>query len=105
MSIEENVKFKVNKIFLDKYKMKSEKDLQENIKQNLLNQYGEYLHQIEKKELMDILDSKNKFDVPEGIFDEEFNAIWHRLEHAKKDNKLDEDDKGLSDEKLKDTSN
>ena len=27
--------------------------------------------------------------------------IWHRLENAKKENKLDEDDKNLSEDKLK----
>ena len=32
------------------------------------------------------------------LLDEEFNLIWHRLEQAKKDNKLDEDDKNLTDE-------
>ena len=50
---------------------------------------------------MDILESKHDFDIPEGVFEEEFNLIWHRVEHAKKDNKLDEDDKKLSIEKLK----
>ena len=50
---------------------------------------------------MDILDAKNKFDVPEGILDDEFKLIWHRLENAKKENKLDEDDKNLSEDKLK----
>ena len=57
--------------------------------------------QIEKKELMDVLDKKHQFDLPEGIIDEEFQTIWHRLEHAKKDNTLDDDDKNLSEEELK----
>ena len=50
---------------------------------------------------MDILESKNNFDVPEGILEDEFNIIWHKVEHAKKENKLDEDDKNLSEDKLK----
>ena len=37
---------------------------------------------------MDILESKNNFDIPEGMFEEEFNLIWHRVEHAKKDSKI-----------------
>ena len=45
--------------------------------------------------------SKYEFDLPQGILDEEFHEIWHRLEHAKKDDKLDEDDKNLSDDQLK----
>ena len=50
---------------------------------------------------MDVLDKKHQFVLPEGILDEEFHTIWHRLEHAKKDNTLDDDDKNLSEEKLK----
>ena len=43
----------------------------------------------------------SSFDLPQGIVDQEFNDIWHRIEHAKKDNSLDEDDKKLSDGELK----
>ena len=50
---------------------------------------------------MDILDKEHQFDLPQGIVDQEFNDIWHRIEHAKKDNKLDDDDKKLTDDKLK----
>ena len=73
----------------------------ENLKKNLNAQYDQALKQIEKKELMDVLDKKHQFDLPEGILDEEFHTIWHRLEHAKKNNTLDDDDKNLSDEELK----
>ena len=44
---------------------------------------------------------KNDFEIPEGMLEEEFDGIWHKLEHAKKENKLDEDDKSLSDSDLK----
>ena len=50
---------------------------------------------------MDILDKEHQFDLPQGIVDQEFSDIWHRIEHAKKDNKLDDDDKKLTDDKLK----
>ena len=70
------------------------------MEQNLTKQYQDSLKQIQKKELMDILDKKNEFDVPEGILDEEFNSIMSRLDKAKKDNNLDEDDKNLSDQEL-----
>ena len=55
------------------------------MKNNLINQYNGFLKEIQKKELMDLLDSKNIFDVPEGILEEEFNSIWSKLEDAKKD--------------------
>ena len=101
ISLEHVHDFKVTKEFLEKNNFKDEKDLKNNIKENLIKQYNEYLLQIQKKELMDLLDSKNSFDVPEGLFDDEFDAIWKRLETAKKENKLDEDDKKLTEDQLK----
>ena len=50
---------------------------------------------------MDVLELKNNFDIPEGLLEDEFHAIWHKIEHAKKDNTLDDDDKKLSEKKLK----
>jgi len=101
LSVEESIPFKINEEFLKKIGLKDENELKENLKKNLNTQYEQALKQVEKKELMDVLDKKHKFDLPEGILDEEFNTIWHRLEHAKKDNKLDDDDKNLSEEELK----
>ena len=101
VSLEHAHDFKITKEFLQQNNLKDENHLRENLKENFSKQYNDFLKQIQKKELMDLLDKKNKFDVPEGILEEEFNQIWHKLEHAKKDNKLDEDDKGLSDEELK----
>ena len=101
ISLESLHDFKVTKEFLEKNNLKDENHLKENLKNNLTNQYNNFLKEIQKKELMDLLDSKNHFDVPEGILEEEFNSIWYKLEQAKKDDKLDEDDKNLSDEELK----
>ena len=50
---------------------------------------------------MDLLDKEYKFDLPEDDVRDDFNEIWQRIEHAKKDDKLDDDDKGISDTKLK----
>ena len=50
---------------------------------------------------MDVLDKEHTFDLPQGVLDQEFNDIWHRLEHAKKDGTLENDDKKLSDDELK----
>jgi FKBP-type peptidyl-prolyl cis-trans isomerase (trigger factor) len=101
LSIEEITEFNIDKEFLDKNNFKSEKDFKDGLKDNLQNQYQNFLLEIEKKQLMDVLESKNIFDVPEGILEEEFEAIWHKVQHAKKDKKLDEDDKLLTEDKLK----
>ena len=101
VSLEHLHEFKITKEFLEKNNLKDEKELKDNLEKNLIKQYQDSLKQIQKKELMDILEKKNEFDVPEGILDEEFNSIMSRLDQAKKDNNLDEDDKNLSDEELK----
>jgi len=101
ISLEHLHEFKITKEFLEKNNLKDEKELKDNLEQNLTKQYQDSLKQIQKKELMDILEEKNEFDVPEGILEEEFNSIMLKLDQAKKDNNLDEDDKKLSDEELK----
>ena len=101
INIESVHEFSVTKDFLEKNNLKDENDLKVSLENNLKNQYNDYLKQIKKKQLMDLLDSNNKFDVPEGMLEEEFNLIWQRLEQAKKDNKLDEDDEGMSEKNLK----
>ena len=101
VEIEESAPFKVDKEFLEKNGLKNEEELKDNLENNLKSQYENGIKQIEKKQLMDILDKEHQFDLPQGIVDQEFNDIWHRIEHAKKDNKLDDDDKNLTDDKLK----
>jgi len=101
LSLEGVHEFSVTKKFLEQNNLKNEQHLKENLKNNLLKQYEDSLKQIQKKELMDLLDLKSKFDVPEAVLEEEVNSILHRLEQAKKDGKMDDDDKNLSDDQLK----
>jgi trigger factor len=101
LNVEESVPFVVDKDFLDKNGLKNEDDLKNNLENSFKSQYKNGIKQIEKKQLMDILEKEHSFDLPQGILEQEFNDIWHRLEHAKKDGTLDEDDKKLSDEQLK----
>ena len=50
---------------------------------------------------MDLLNEQYNFDLPEGVLEEDFNEIWQRLEDAKKNGNLDEDDKALSEQELR----
>jgi len=86
---------------LEKYNFKSENELKEKVNKNFKTQYENLIKEIEKKQLYDLLESKHVFEIPEGIFEEEFNQIWNRVENAKKNNTLDEDDKKLSNTNLK----
>ena len=101
LSLEGVHEFSVTKKFLEQNNLNNEQHLKENLRNNLLKQYEDSLKQIQKKELMDLLDLKSKFDVPEAVLEEEVNSILHRLEQTKKDGKMDDDDKNLSDDQLK----
>ena len=46
-----------------------------------------------KRELLDALAEQVTFEAPQGMVDHEFDQIWQRLEAARKDGTLDEDDK------------
>ncbi len=101
ISIEEKIKFELTKEFLDKNGFKTEKDLKDFLVSNMKSQYEQGIKQIEKKELMDLLDNNYKFDLPDGVLEDDFNQIWNRLEQAKKEGNLDEDDRLLKDDDLK----
>ena len=103
LNIEEPIPFEVDKDFLDKNGLKNEDDLKNNLEKSFKSQYENGLKQIEKKQLMDTLEKEHFFDLPQGILEQEFNDILQRLEQAKKDGTLDEDDKKLSDDELKKT--
>ena len=100
ISIEESADFKITKEFLEKNNCKSEKEFKTKINKDLEFQYENQLKEIEKKQLMDILEKNNNFDIPEGIFDEEFGLIWKQVQDAKKNNQLDKDDLKLNEKKL-----
>ncbi len=101
IAIEEKIKFELTKEFLDKNGFKTEKDFKDFLVSNIKTQYQQGIKQIEKKELMDLLDNSYNFELPEGVLEDDFNQIWTRLEQAKKDGTLDEDDKLLNDTDLK----
>jgi trigger factor len=51
--------------------------------------------------LLDKLAEGHDFDLPPRMAEDEFNQIWHQIEHAKEEDQLDDDDKGKSDEELR----
>ena len=52
-----------------------------------------------KRQLLDKLADTHKFEVPEGLVESEFNAIWQRVEEAKKSGqKVEEDEEKMQTE-------
>jgi len=54
-----------------------------------------------KRQLLDQLASGHTFQVPTGMVDAEFDAIWRQIEQAKAANRLDPEDAKKTDEELK----
>jgi trigger factor len=54
--------------------------------------YSQISRSMIKRQLLDKLADTHKFQVPEGLVDGEFNAIWQRVEEAKKAGQKLEDD-------------
>ncbi len=101
ISIEEKTKFEITKEYLKKNGFENEKQIKEIMEKNITDQYNKSIKQIEKKQLMDLLEKKHNFDLPEGVLEDDFKEIWKRLELAKKDGALDKDDKNLTVNALK----
>lgn len=71
------------------------------IRDELDKEYKTIARQHAKRALLDVLAEKHSFEVPEGMVNLEFDAIWKQFEDAKKANQLDEDEKKKSDDELK----
>ena len=56
-----------------------------------------------KRILLDKLNSAHDFEIPVGMVAGEFDAIWARLEDARKNEKLDADDLGKTDDELRES--
>lgn len=75
--------------------------LKKTIETELNKEYEQTARFFTKRSLLDALAATHSFEVPPSMVEMEFNAIWKQLEEAKKQNRLDEDEKTKSDDELK----
>lgn len=71
----------------------------EAVRGQMVKEYDQVVRNHLKKELFDQLDAQYKMDLPEGMVDMEFNAIWKRLQQAKSEG--DASVAGKKDEELR----
>ncbi len=60
--------------------------LEEVARSQIENQYAESCKSLFKKELFDFFDDKYNFELPEGLVNEQFKAIWQEIEEELKTN-------------------
>ena len=75
--------------------------LRERVREDIGADYSRIGRAVIKRALMDQLADMHMFSVPEGLLEAEFSGIWTQVEEAKKKNDLPEEDKGKSDEALR----
>jgi trigger factor len=70
------------------------------IREQMQSEYSQVSRARLKRVLLDALSDNHDFEVPPGMADQEYEAIWTQITEAKEKDQLDEDDKGKSDEEL-----
>ncbi len=75
------------------------------LKDAMREQVGRELGQVArnrlKRQLLDKLEAEHSFEVPPGMVDSEFETIWKQVEEAREQDRLDPDDKGKSEDDLR----
>jgi trigger factor len=71
------------------------------VRENLEREYAAMSRTGLKRRLLDKLSELHVFDVPAGMADAEFEAIWRQFEQAREQGQIDDDDIGKSDDELR----
>ena len=74
--------------------------LKEAIKESAEAEYSAQSRMKLKRAILDKLDEQHKFDLPSGMVEQEFNAIWQQVLAEKEAGNLDDEDAAKSDEDL-----
>ena len=77
------------------------KALKTAVRDDIENNYNAMARTRLKRELLDVLAEKHEFELPPGMVDTEFEAIWQQFEERKKRGELDEDEKDKPDDEIK----
>ncbi|MBB36209.1 MAG: trigger factor [Hirschia sp.] len=75
-------------------------ELKELMKRQIESETAAASRQRLKRKLLDALDERHDFELPNGMVEAEFKQIWAQLQQEKEAGRLDEDDSKKSDEEL-----
>jgi len=76
-------------------------DLRKQVRERIEKEYSGAVRSRLKRKLLDVLADNHSFSLPEGLVEAEFNAIWRQIEADTKAGRVDEEDKGKSEDELK----
>lgn len=76
-------------------------ELKKQARERIEKEYGAVARARVKRKLLDVLADNHNFTLPDSLVEAEFGAIWQQIEADIKADRLDEEDKGKSEEVLK----
>ena len=107
--IREPIPVKFDETFAKNLGMPSMKDLKKAISDQISNEHNNISRSKLKQQLLDVLDSKYKFDLPESMIEQEYRSVCHTLNKDKNqlnqnqnDNKISEPDEKMTNEEKSD---
>ena len=110
--IREAVPVTYDETFAKNLGMPSMKDLRKAISDQISNEHSNVTRSKLKQQLLDILDDKYKFDLPEGMVDQEYNSVCNSLNKEKntakkeqKENSVNKPDEKMSKDEKVDAKN
>jgi trigger factor len=101
--LRETIPAELDDAFAQKMGAENLDDLKSKLRENQEAELGQYTRMRVKRDLLDILDEVHEFELPGGMIESEFDAIWHQFEHQRKEHpdQIEEDDKDKTDDELK----
>lgn len=91
----------VNEEFATSMGQESLEKLRNAVKEHMAREYQQLTRARIKRQLLDVLADKHKFELPQSLVDAEFEAIWQQIEADRAAGRLDPEDKDKSDEALR----
>ena len=92
----------IDEEFAKKFGKESLDELKMQVKQELDNIHRRSARFLVKREIMDQLMDTHDFELPAGLVDNEFNAIWDQIMSEAKAGRVDAEDRGKTEDELKD---
>lgn len=99
--IRELAEIDVDDAFAESLGLPDLKSLSDAIRTRLEQDYSSFSRNRLKRKLLDELNDAHDFEIPPGMVDAEFDAIWQQLEDARKRENLDADDMDKTDDELR----
>ncbi|MEX0807952.1 MAG: trigger factor [Dongiaceae bacterium] len=91
----------VNEEFAKSFGQESLDAMRKTVREHMAREYSSLTRSRIKRQLLDQLAEKHSFELPAGLVDTEFEAIWRQIEADQKAGRLDAEDKDKTEEQLR----